>query len=94
MPPGLSALFLSRHQLIGKIEKVPKTKESPAQKPEPEKTEKTKQSDGNTQTQICTTVREGDSACDNNVFSCAVIIHVVIEVCLGLKSNRSRQIKW
>ncbi|XP_028991933.1 M-phase phosphoprotein 8 isoform X2 [Betta splendens] len=33
-------------KLIGKIEKIPKTtKESPSQKPEPEKTEKTKQSD-------------------------------------------------
>lgn len=39
-------MFLFQHQLIGKIEKIKTTKDSPAQKPELEKTEKTKQSDG------------------------------------------------
>lgn len=40
-------LFLSKYKLIGKIEKIPKTtKESPVQKSELEKTERTKQSEG------------------------------------------------
>ncbi|XP_042351216.1 M-phase phosphoprotein 8 [Plectropomus leopardus] len=45
-PPPEKVVISKPTKLIGKIEKIPKTtKESPAQKPEPEKTEKTKQSD-------------------------------------------------
>ncbi|KAF1382883.1 hypothetical protein PFLUV_G00148440 [Perca fluviatilis] len=44
--PAAEKISSKPTKLIGKIEKIPKTtKESPAQKPEPEKMEKTKQSD-------------------------------------------------
>lgn len=56
-----------QHQALGKIEKTSKTtKESPAQRAEPEKTEKNKQSDGMTRRRAEESMRLLDGKQINN----------------------------